>query len=169
VLYTARDANRTLLWHARYGDVFVGSWQAYKNGTRAYAVGSFVVVIPGEDYYMNGVNRVFVRTRRGTWHETQLNFRDIADGIDPPALTAALTSIGVDDLRTIISTLGPRDSTLGASASIESFSAERAELLVLYEAQPLSAGRLHLALTPDGDGWRLTGIDVLRAPPRGTP
>jgi hypothetical protein len=163
VLFTGFDAQRTFLWHARYGDEFVGSWQASKNGTRAYTVDSLVVVIPGEDYYMDGVSRVFVRTRRGTWHESQLNFRDIADGVDPPALTAALTSIGVEDLRTIRSTLGPRDRTPMTSSRIEGFSAERAELLVYYQAAPKSAGRVHLALTPDGDAWRLTGIDDLRA------
>lgn len=167
VLYTGPEPSGAFLWHARYrpanaaspgADEFVGSWQARKNGTRAYTVGSLVVVIPGDDSAIDSVNRVFVRTVRGTWHETRLNFRDLTDGIDPPELTAALTSIGVDDLRTITAALGPRDRLQLASCWIESFSAERSELIVYYEAPPSMAGRLHLALSAEGDAWRLTGI-----------
>lgn len=161
VLFTGFGQQQDYLWHARYGDEFVGSWRAYKNSTRAYTVGSIVVVIPGEDYYFQGIHHMFVRTRRGTWHETQLNFRDLVDGVDPPELTAAVTSLSLDDLRRIATTLGPREPSQLSSCWIESFSAERGELLVQYQAPFMPAGRLHLALSPDGDAWRLTAIDDL--------
>jgi hypothetical protein len=160
LLFTGNGARQDFLFHARYGDEFVGSWRAYKDGTRAYTVGSLVVVIPGEDFVMFGIHHVFVRTRRGTWHETQLNFRDLAAG-DPPELTAAVTSISVEDLRTIRATLGPRNPEQMADCWIESFSEERGELLARYQAPYMRPGRLHLALSPEGDAWRLTAIDDL--------
>jgi len=173
VFNSAPYVRGAFVWHARYqvtgvsphaAEEFVGSWQAYKNGTRAYRVGALVVVIPGEDHAMTGVSRVFVRTSRGTWRESQLNFRDLADGVEPPELTAALTSIGVEDLRTIRRTLGPRDREPSLSCRIDGFSVERAELLVHYQAHAIGAGRLHFRLTPDGEAWQLAGIDDLRAP-----
>ena len=159
LLYTGFDAKQDYLWHARYNDEFVGSWRAYENGTRAHTVGPLIVVIPGEDFSEFGMHHVFVRTRRGVWHETQLNFRDVIDGVDPPELSAAVTSMSIEDLRTIVATLGPRDKSQLSSSWIESFSEERGELLVQYQAPFHLAGRLHLALSPEGDAWRLAGID----------
>jgi hypothetical protein len=165
---TTQDRPRSFVCHARYRAPgapaeFVGSWQAGKSTAMAHVVGSLVVVIPGEDYFEAGINRIFVRTAGGRWKETQTDFRDISDGADPPDLTSRLTSISADDLKTIKRELGPREGQMAPSCWLDGFSAERAELMLSCVIGE-TGGRLVLKLTEDGETWRLQSIEHYRAP-----
>jgi hypothetical protein len=121
-------------------------------------VGTLVVVVPEQDYYPDGINRIFVRTIHGRWKETQTDFRDIADALEPPDLTSALTSIRADDLRTTRDALGPDRNQMGPSCWLDAFSPGRGELTLIYSTAT-GGGQLLMRLSADGETWRLVGLE----------
>ena len=163
------QSKRVYMWHGRYqatpgvgADEFVGVWEALRDAPpRVYVVNDLVVLIADEDHWKGQIGRIFVRTRRGHWKQSRMQFHDIVDGFDPPELTSLLTSIAPDDVRAIRAVLGARRGYVMDDVKMLDFSVERAELRVQFRDGPDSR-YLRLTLSPDGERWQLTGIEAPR-------
>jgi hypothetical protein len=154
---------RTFVTHARYqppsttAEEFIGMWQGRTTVTRGFNVGGLVVVLPDVAALDFDVQRIFIRTRAGRWKQTALHFGDLAYDFDPPLLTSAYTHISPADLQKIGAALD-RHSAWWA-CSIDSFSPERAELRLRFDAPGLKRHvLLTLTLSSDGETWQLASI-----------
>jgi hypothetical protein len=160
-----RDLPRAFAWEASFqrtgssAPEFVGSWEAREDGTTALVVGELVLVVPNTDYYERGVQRLFVRRKSGKWREIRLDFGDIADGIDPPLLTAYKTAIVPADLARIRRALGTTTGARWVRAKIDRVDQVRAEIVVNLA---LGATELRLRLGPTEDGERLLVLGIER-------
>jgi hypothetical protein len=158
------DQPRTFAWAGTYQRAgsssreWVGSWEARDDSTTAYAFGDLVVVVPNTDYLERGVQRVFVRKKSGKWREIRFDFGELADGIDPPVLTAYKTAIEPVDLVRIRQALGPAPGARWPRATIDRVDAARAEVLVGLTLGSTGL-RLRLGLTEDGERVLVLGID----------
>jgi hypothetical protein len=163
---TTDDQRTSFLWKAEYrpGEQapveFAGSWRADKDATKAYATGGVVFIVPQGDYYMNGINKILVRTARGKWKEIQMNFADINDGIDPPELTSYLTSVSVEDLGKIKTELGPDEHEMGPSCFVTDFLPNSGELKLVYSTH-FGGGRIRFKFSEDGEALQLVSVEKL--------
>ena len=135
---------------------------ASREGTTAHVWRDLVVVIPNTDYYRRGISRLFVRTATGWWREIQVDFQDLADGIDPPMLSAYKSAIDPGDLARIREAVGVTPGGRRTSAWIEEFLPDRGEVRVLVSAGS-SRVKLRLGLAADGAAGyirRLTSVSV---------
>jgi hypothetical protein len=161
----ARDLPRSFAWEARFlragasGPEFIGTWEARNEGTTVHVFGDLVVVVPNTDYYERGVQRLFVRRKTGKWREVRLDFGDIADGIDPPLLTAYKTAIAPADLARIRGALATTTGARWLQAKIDRVDSARGEIVVRVT---LGATDLRLRLGPTEDGERLLVLGIER-------
>jgi hypothetical protein len=159
-----RDHPRSFAWQATFQRAgssdreFVGSWEARDDGTTAHVVGPLVLVVPNTDRYERGVQRLFVRQKTGKWREIRLEFGDIADGIDPPLLTAYKTAIAPADLARIRDALAPTPGARWPRATIDNVDPARAELAVRLTLGATDL-RLRLGLLEDGERLLVLGIE----------
>ena len=157
-----RDRPRTFAWAGTYqrtgssSPEWIGSWEARDDSAAAHAVGDLVLVVPNTDHE-RGIQRVFVRKKSGRWREIRLDFGELADGLDPPLLTAYKTGIEPVDLVRIRQALGPAPGARWPRATIDRVDAARGELFVGLTLGATSL-RLRLGLTEDGERVLVLGI-----------
>jgi hypothetical protein len=163
---TTVDQRTSFLWKAEYrpGEQapveFAGSWRADKDATKAYATGGVIFIVPRGDYYMNGINKILVRTARGKWKEIQMNLADINDGIDPPELTSYLTSVSVEDLGKIKAELGLDRHEMGPSCFVTDFIPNSGELKLVCSTH-FGGCRIRFTFSEDGEALHLVSLEKL--------
>jgi hypothetical protein len=168
VLENTPHRDRDFTWAAAYrapgstSEERIGDWVASREGTTAHVWRDLVVVIPNTDYFRRGIARLFVRTATGRWREIQVDFQDLADGIDPPMLSAYKSAIDPGDLARIREAVGATPGGRRPSAWIEEFLPDRGEVRVLVSAGSSSV-KLRLGLADDGE--RLNLLEMQNPPP----